>query len=291
MKRDAGYNWKRKTQLVLLLLPGLGLIIILIGVVIGMAAAQSVGYFNFAGDSGLSLEFWKKQIQSPILQSAVPYSLKIAFVSSILAVSLAYPLAMWLRKPFVGSASISALLKAPMMVPGLVAAFLFVNVIAFHGFVNEALLGLGIIERPLRMQNDRYGIMVIFLQVWKQLPFALLLLTAAVQSIHDDLLHAGRDLGAGAFARFRKIILPLTLKSLQAALIIIFIGAAGDYSFQVVAGPTNTSSLAQHMYTVQREFGQWNEAAVVAIVLMVVALVGSVVLAGLTQALVKWGER
>lgn len=291
MTRDAGIQWRETAKLTLLLLPGLGLILLLIGTVIAMAVAQSVGYFNFAGDSKFSLEFWQRQLASPILRGAVIYSLKIALVSSLLSVALAYPLALWLRKPFQGSSMISALLKAPMMVPGLVAAFLFVNVIAFHGFINEALLALGVIGKPFRMQNDRYGIAVMFLQVWKQMPFALLLLTAAVQSIHDDLLHAARDLGAGAMARFRKIVLPLTLKSMQAALIIIFIGAAGDYSFQVVAGPTSTSSLAQHMYTVQREFGQWNEAAVVAIILMMVALAGSLLLAAASQLAVSWGRR
>ena len=45
-------QWRRVIGLTLLLLPGLGLILILIGTVIGMAAAQSVGYFNFSGESG-----------------------------------------------------------------------------------------------------------------------------------------------------------------------------------------------------------------------------------------------
>ncbi|SHN08934.1 ABC transporter permease [Roseibium suaedae] len=284
-------RWRETAGLLLLLLPGLGLIVLFIGTVISMAVAQSVGYFNFSGPSGFTLDFWHKQLTSPILRTSVLYSLKIATISAILSVALAYPLALWLRKPFPGSGAISALLKAPMMVPGLVAAFLLVNVIAFHGIINETLLGLGITSKPLRMQNDRFGFAVIFLQVWKQLPFALLLLSAAVQSIHDDLLNAARDLGAGALARFRKIVLPLTLKSMQAALIIIFIGAAGDYSFQVVAGPTRSSSLAQHMYTVQREFGQWNEAAVVAIVLMAIALTGSILLAAASQLAVSWGKK
>jgi len=287
----AGTDRWRAITIILLLLPGLGLILALVGTVISMAVAQSVGYFNFNGPSSFSLEFWQRQLASPILSSAAFYSLKVALLSALLSVAIAYPLALWLRKPFFGSRSISAFLKAPMMVPGLVAAFLFVNVISFHGFLNEALLALGLIAKPLRMQNDRYGIAVVFLQVWKQMPFALLLLTAAVQAIHDDLFNAARDLGAGVISRFRKLTLPMTMKSLQAALIIIFIGAAGDYSFQVVAGPTNTSSLSQHMYTVQREFGQWNEAAVVAIILMTIALVGSLLLALASHILVSWGRR
>ncbi|MGO6747742.1 ABC transporter permease [Rhizobium ruizarguesonis] len=270
----------------MLLLSGIGPIVVLVGTVLGMAVAQSFGYFNFAGESGFSLEPWSRQLGSKLLTNSVLYSFRVAFVSALLSVALAYPLALWLRRPFFGSAVISALLKAPMLVPGLVAAFLLINIIAFHGFLNEALIGLGFIDKPFRMQNDRYGIAVIFLQVWKNTPFALLLLLGAVQSIHSDLLDAARDLGAGAWSRFYKIILPLTLKAMQAALIIIFMGAAGDYSFQVVAGPTNVSSLAQHMYTVQHEFGQWNDAAVVGIVLMAVGLFGSLALAALAQLLV-----
>lgn len=283
-------GWRKTGLVLLLLLPGIGPIVVLIGTVLGMAVAQSFGYFNFAGDSGFSLEPWSRQLGSRLLANSVIYSFRVALLSALLSVALAYPLALWLRKPFVGSTVISALLKAPMLVPGLVAAFLLINVIAFHGFLNEALVGIGFIDKPFRMQNDRYGIAVIFLQVWKNIPFALLLLSGAVQSIHSDLLDAARDLGAGAWPRFYKIILPLTLRAMQAALIIIFIGAAGDYSFQVVAGPTNVSSLAQHMYTVQHEFGQWNEAAVVGIVLMAVGLFGSLALAALAQLLARAGS-
>jgi putative spermidine/putrescine transport system permease protein len=286
MMPSAQARWKRTGMIALLLLPGLGLILVLVGTVISMALAQSVGYFNFSGSSGFSLAFWHKQLAAPLLRLATLYSLKIALVSALLSVALAYPIALWLRKPFAGSSILSALLKAPMMVPGLVAAFLFVNVIAFHGFLNEALLWLGIIDKPLRLQNDRYGIGVMFLQVWKNMPFALLLLSGAVRSIHDDLLDAARDLGAGAWSRFQKIVLPLTLKAMQAALVIIFIGAAGDYSFQVVAGPTSVSSLAQYMTMVQRDFGQWNEAAVVAVVLMAVALCGALLLAAAAQSVI-----
>ena len=273
--------------LLLLLLPGIGLILVMVGAVLSMAVAQSFGFFNLAGESGFSLEHWARQLSSRLLVSSVLYSLKVAILSATISVALAYPIAMWLRNPFPGSGVLSAMLKAPMLVPGLVAAFLYVNVISFHGFLNETLIALGLIAEPLRMQNDRNGVGVIILQVWKNLPFALLLLSGAVQSIHPSLLDAARDLGAGTWSRFYKIVLPLTISSLQAALVIIFIGAAGDYSFQAVAGPTNVSSLAQHMYTMQREFGKWNEAAVVAVVLMAVALIGSMLLAAVAGLLAR----
>jgi putative spermidine/putrescine transport system permease protein len=88
-----------------------------------------------------------------------------------------------------------------LLVHGLVAAFLFINIIAYHGLLNQTMIGLGIWDEPRRLQNDRNAIGVIILQTWKNMPFALLLLTGAVQSISDDVLNAGRDLGAGAFDR------------------------------------------------------------------------------------------
>ena len=275
----------------LLLIPGLGLILVFTGIVIGMAISQSFGFLNFSGESGFSTRFWQSTAADPQLWRAFWYSARTSVISAILAVALAYPLALWVRKPFSGSSLISAVLKAPLLVHGLVAAFLFINFISFQGFFNLALVKLGIIARPMRLQNDPYGIGVVFLQVWKQMPFALLVLTGAVQAIGDDILNAARDLGAGMLSRFRKIVVPLTLRSLQAALILIFIGAAGDFSFQVVAGPTSVNSMAQFMLRAQESGSDgWNIAAVVAVLLMLLSLFGAIVLAGATQLLTRMGR-
>ena len=282
----------RRTLFILaLLMPGLGVILLMIGSVFYIAVAQSFGYYNLAGESAFSLEHWREVLGSRQFGRAFRYSLYIATVSALGSVALAYPLAIWLRRPFPGSLTIGAVLKAPLFVPGLVAAFLFLNVISWHGILNQALMGLGITDAPIRMQNDRGAWGVVFLQIWKNMPLALLLLTGATQSISDEVLDAARDMGAGAFARFRKVIAPLTVPAMQAALIIIFIGAAGDFAFQVTAGPTNVQSMAQYMVFLTDSFGRWNQAAVVGVSLMGLALVGSVVLAVLTRVVVKGGQR
>ncbi|MES0812887.1 ABC transporter permease [Roseibium sp. SCPC15] len=273
----------KKWLLVLALLtPGLGLIVALIGVAVYIAIAQSFGFYNLSGESGFSLEFWDKMLDRKVFNRAVTYSIYVGVISSFLSVLFAYPLAIWLRKPFPGSLAIGAMLKAPLLVHGLVAAFLFINVIAYHGVLNQLMQGLGLWDEPQRLQNDRNAIGVLLLQTWKNMPFALLLLTGAVQSISDDVLNAARDLGAGSFDRFRKVIVPLTVSAMQAALIIIFIGALADFSFQVIAGPTNRQSLSQLMVFFKSS-GRWNDAAVVGVSLMIIAIVGSGLLAALTR--------
>lgn len=83
-------------------------------------------------------------------------------------------------------------------------------------------------------------------------------------------------------------MLPLTVKAMQAALILIFIGAAGDFTFQAVAGPTRENSLATPMVAYQGvNHADWNAAAAVGVTLMVLSLIGSVVFAALVQIITK----
>lgn len=274
---------RRALFILLLLAPGLGLVLAFVSLVLYVAVSQSFGLYNLGGDSVFSLAHWQEMLGERRYWRALQYSAYIAVTSSLLAVALAYPVALMLRKPFRGSLTLSALIKAPLLVPGLVAAFLFVNVISYHGIVNELMLALGFWDTPVRLQNDKNGYGVIFLQVWKQLPFAFLLLSAAVQALPDAVLLAARDLGAGSIDRFRKVVLPLTSGAMQAALVLIFIGAAGDFSFQAVAGPPSVDSLATLMTSVQSTQGDWNGAAVIAVTLMALSLFGSATLAILVR--------
>ncbi|CAG9000083.1 MAG: hypothetical protein CENE_02072 [Candidatus Celerinatantimonas neptuna] len=276
----------------LLLLPGLGAIVGLMGTVICMPFFQSFGYFNFSGKSAFSTHYWLSTLADPQFWNAFLYSFRVALLSALIAVSIALMLALWLRRPFRGSGTLSSLLKVPLFVHGLVAAFLYVNFISFHGFLNQGFTFLGLTSRPIRMQNDPYAIGIVILQVWKQMPFALLLLSGAVKGISDEIFNAARDLGASSVQRVRRIVLPLCLKSIQASLVLIFIGAVGDFSFQVVAGPTHVNSLAQLMYRTQTtRMDGWNFAATVAVALMLTALFGSLLLAAVSQKVVKWGQR
>ncbi len=277
----------------LLLIPGLAPIIVLMTLVIGMAVSQSVTWTDLSGKVSLSLEAWRVTFENEQFWRAFLYSARIGTLGALLSVAFAYPVALWLRRPFAGSDLVSALIKAPILVHGLVAAFLYVNFVSFQGFLNVALVGLGLAARPIRMQNDPYAIGVVVLQVWKNMPLAFLIVSGSVRAISDDVLNAARDLGAGAFGRLRRVVLPLTLRSLQAALIIIFIGAVGDYTFQAVAGPTNLNSMAQFMVRMETDNGLQGVslAAVVAVMLMGLSLAGSILLAGLMQLLVKRAGR
>ena len=262
---------KNSLKVWLLLLSGLGSILFFMGSTFYVVLFQSFGYFNLEGESQFSLEYWSNMLQDEVLHSSVLYSIKVASLGAIGSVLLAYPIALWLRKPLIMKEGIIAVLRAPMFVPGLVAAFLFVNIIAYHGIINELLLAVGIIDKPMRMQNDNFGWGVIILQFWKNIPFALILIGGSINSIRTDLLDAASNLGANKIHRFFRVIVPLTIPAVQVSLILVFIGALGDFAFFSIAGPRNTYSLARLMQSTAMEYGEWNNSAVIAVIIMLIA--------------------
>ena len=269
-------------KIIVLLLPGFGLILFFLGMILYVAVFQSFGLFNLSGEDNFTMQYWQKLFDRKVFYRSVNYSLYVGIISSIISVILAYPIALWLRKPFYGSILINSILKAPLLVHGLVAAFLYVNLIAYHGIINQIFIAIGAWDEPIRMQNDKNAIGVLILQVWKNLPFALLILLGSIQSIGDDVIDAARDLGANSFQRLKKIIAPLTISSMQAALIIIFIGALADFSFQSIAGPTNKYSLSQLMLYYKNN-GRWHEAAGVGVTIMIISFLGAIFISYLTK--------
>jgi putative spermidine/putrescine transport system permease protein len=274
-------NWRNDAAAWMLMLSGLGTILLLMGSTFYVVIVQSLGWFNLEGDSHFSLEYWRNMLQDEVLQSALFYSVKVSLLGAFGSVIFAYPLALWLRKPMAGKEGIIAVLRAPMFIPGLVAAFLFVNIVAYHGIINELLLALGIISEPLRMQNDDFGWGVVILQIWKNLPFALILVGGAVNAIRNDVLDAASNLGASRWRSFTGVVVPLTLPAVQVTLILVFIGALGDFAFFSVAGPRNTYSLARLMQATAMEYGEWNNAAVIAVIIMVTAAICTLLIATL----------
>ena len=96
---------------------------------------------------------------------------------------------------------------------------------------------LGIIDRPLRMLNDKFGWNVLVIQIWKNLPFQLLIIASVLQTIRTDIEDAARNLGANPLQVILHILLPLSMPGILIAVVLVFILTFGDYAITKVAGP------------------------------------------------------
>jgi multiple sugar transport system permease protein len=96
----------------------------------------------------------------------------------------------------------------PPIANGLIWSFMY----SFQfGFLNRILFSLGVIDAPINWaghpETALYAVTVPY--IWRTLPFAILLVHAALQGINRELYEAAAVDGATAWHRFRYVTLPL----------------------------------------------------------------------------------
>ena len=260
-----------RIMLLLLVVPGAGFIFLFLSAAIAMTFLQSIGLYSLVGESRLTADHWLALLDKGFFDSFL-FSLKVGVGSAFGTLLFAYPLALFLRRKRFGSRTIGSIIKIPLFVPALVAAFLILNVLAFNGILNSALMGLGLIDRPLRMLNDTFGWNVLVIQVWKNLPFQLLIIASVLETIQTDIEDAARNLGASPLRVIYHIILPMSAPGILIAVVLVFILTFGDYAITRVAGPVYPSSLSVLMYTDAFTLQQWGIAACIGVVIIVASL-------------------
>jgi alpha-glucoside transport system permease protein len=105
--------------------------------------------------------------------------------------------------------------------------------------------------------------------VWMQVGFAMVILSAGLKSISNDLLEAARMDGATEFQIFRKVTFPLllpTIAVISTAVIIIALKAF-DIVYVMTNGNFNTEVLANRMYKELFNIGHFGQASAIAVVL------------------------
>jgi len=258
---------------ILMLFPGVGFILLFIGSSIFLTLVQSFGLFSITGKSELTLENWKAILQAKESMDSLFFSLKMGLLSSVGTVVVAFPIALFFRKGGTGKGIMGSIIKVPLFIPALVAAFLILNLISYHGLVNTALMGLKLIDEPLRMLNDKFGWGVVFIQIWKNLPFVLLIVMASLASIRDDTIDAAKNLGAGYWSILFRIYVPLAMPGILVSMILMFIKAFGDFPIVSVAGPIYPSSMAGRMHIMATIYQEWDQAAVLGVIIIVTAFI------------------
>jgi putative spermidine/putrescine transport system permease protein len=260
-----------RMMLLLLIVPGAGFIFLFLSAAIAMTFLQSIGLYSLVGESRLTADHWLALLDKGFFDSFL-FSLKVGVGSAFGTLLFAYPLALFLRRKRFGSRTIGSIIKIPLFVPALVAAFLILNVLAFNGILNSALMSLGLIDQPLRMLNDTFGWNVLVIQVWKNLPFQLLIIASVLETIQTDIEDAARNLGASPLRVIFHIILPMSAPGILIAVVLVFILTFGDYAITRVAGPVYPSSLSVLMYTDAFTLQQWGIAACIGVVIIVASL-------------------
>ena len=122
----------------------------------------------------------------------------------------------------VAVAALRWLYRWPLFIPFVVAGQLMRTFLAKNGMMNNMLVGSGVLD-PLSTTSflDWRGIVITF--VWKQTPFAALLVAGAMASLDRSTMEAARNLGAGRLRVLLEIVVPQIATTLMVALILSYV--------------------------------------------------------------------
>ena len=158
-----------------------------------------VGIQNYV-DVVSSLYFWE----------ALTNTLVFTGITAPITVIIALGVARLLLTKFVGRSVVRSVVLLPWAMPGVVSGTVWVWI--FHGqwgVQNALLMKLGIIDTYIQWLNTpnlaRFSVMVA--HIWTQIPFASVLLMAALTTINKELYEAAEVDGAGPVRQIKSILL------------------------------------------------------------------------------------
>ena len=156
----------------------------------------------------------------------------------------------------------------PLWVSGLVILYSFVIMLNKTGVINQFLINLHLIKKPLNLLYNNFAVIVGMIYMF--LPFAVLPMFSSIEKLDKGLIEASKDLGAGPVKTFMKVTLPLTSPGIFAAVILTFIPCIGYYMVtDMLGGGTNmmVGNLIYRQFTISRN---WPFGAALAMVLAIV---------------------
>jgi ABC-type spermidine/putrescine transport system permease subunit II len=179
----------------------------------------------------LSLSAWREVLADRNILPAAGLSLVVSVVVTAATGALAFPTAWALAQfPFRLKRLVEIFILAPVIVPGIVVA-----------------ISLGEIFFRFGLAGTVLG--VILVQIVGTLPFMIRILTATLEGIPTELIHAARTLGASPTVAVSRIALPLAWPGFAAGGLLTFIASFEEFEKSFMVGAPKVRTLAVQLWS------------------------------------------
>jgi putative spermidine/putrescine transport system permease protein len=158
------------------------------------------------------------------------------------------------------------LVLIPFWTSLLVRSFATIILLQRQGPVNQMLLGIGLIDAPLPLLYNMFGLLAGAVQVL--LPFLIFPLHASMARIEPGYMQAALTLGARPMRAFFRIYLPLTAPGLVTGASLVFIITLGYFVTPALLGGPRELMVAQLIQDQIAQFGNWGVAGALSFVLV-----------------------
>jgi putative spermidine/putrescine transport system permease protein len=184
---------------------------------------------------GFTVANYTRALTDPYYLGVLAQTIALGAVTTLICALIAYPVAYHLartRSRWKGLLYVGVL--SPLLVGVVIRCYGWIILLANNGLINNAVKRLGLFKHGLPLMYNSFGVGVGLVHVF--LPFMILPILSAIQSIDPALEDAARSLGASRARTMARIVIPLSLPGIQAGAILVFVLSISAYVIPILLG-------------------------------------------------------
>jgi multiple sugar transport system permease protein len=219
-------------------------------------------------------------LSSPSFHRVTIQTLIWTLASTFFSFLLGLAAALALHREFTGRGPLRALLLIPYVVSAVAASYVWKWL--YHsdfGVIGALTVQLGLTDEPINFIDNTTTVLpaLITVNVWREFPFAMVMLMAGLQTVPEQLLRAARIDGANAWQRFWNVTFP-HLKGVSMVTILLLM-VANFNSFIIPwimtsGGPAGASEIwITDIYNIAFGRQRYGTASAYAVILFIVMMV------------------
>jgi spermidine/putrescine transport system permease protein len=238
-----------KLGLVLLLTPLLLWLVLLIFIphidlfLVSMRERVGVGQYD------LSFANYLTFFQEPLYLVTFLRTAVMSIFATILTLLIGFPVAYYIAKMAKGrtQSALFLLCLVPFWVSELVRTFGWMILLRETGIISNLLQSVGLASGPVEMLYNDAAIMVGL--VYTSMLFMVVPLVTTLESLPDEVVEAGYDLGGNGLSVLREIIIPHAMPGIVSGSIVVFMLCLGNYLTPTMLGGKESLWFTELIYS------------------------------------------
>ena len=199
-------------------------------------------------------------------------SVQIAVIATLLTLLVGYPIAYGMASaPDHWRPTLMMLVILPFWTSFLIRVYSWMGILSTEGYLNQVLLGLGVISEPLTILNTNTAVYIGI--VYTYMPFMILPIYSTLERMDGSLLEAAEDLGCSRIKAFWLITVPLSKSGIIAGCFLVLIPTIGEFVIPSLLGGSQTLMIGKVLWEEFFNNRDWPVASAVAIVLLLILVI------------------
>jgi len=173
----------------------------------------------------------------------------MSIFATILTLLIGFPVAYYIAKMAKGrtQSALFLLCLVPFWVSELVRTFGWMILLRETGIISNLLQSVGLANGPVEMLYNDAAIMVGL--VYTSMLFMVVPLITTLESLSDEVVEAGYDLGGNGFSVLREIIIPHAMPGIVSGCIVVFMLCLGNYLTPTMLGGKESLWFTELIYS------------------------------------------